>query len=300
MSVTKKKIDKNVQTRVAFMKGVKTITNDVKEVYDNYNEEEHLEFLQGSLEYINIQLERIRIIQDNVIDMVAEDRVEYEVMEMINFEQYVNKELLVLKKFIDKHCQSKDDHVSLSPVSSSECTRVMKLPKLEIKPFKGDPTTWQSFYDSFDCAVHRNESLSGVQKMNYLMNLLVGQVAESVKGLTLSNDNYEIALNILKERYGDNQVVISAHMNNLLSMDPVKSISDVKSLRKLCDIIKSQIRGLNCIGIEAKNYGPLLIPVVLSKVPDEIKLVVSRKFGKDIWDAENFLGTFESELHTST
>ena len=76
----------------------------------------------------------------------------------------------------------------------------------------------------------------------------------------------------------------------------MKSISDGKSLRKLCDIIKSQIRGLNCIGIEAKNHGPLLIPVVLSKVPDEIKLVLSRKFGKDIWDAENFLETFESDV----
>lgn len=67
-------------------------------------------------------------------------------------------------------------------------------------------------------------------------------------------------------------------------------------MRKLCDLVKAQIRGLNCVGVEAKNYGPLLIPVVLSKIPDEIKLIVSRKFGKDIWDAELIMQTIESEL----
>ena len=51
--------------------------------------------------------------------------------------------------------------------------------------------------------------------------------------------------------------------------------------------------------IEAKNFGPLLIPVVLSKIPDEIKLIISRKFGKDVWNAEMILEILETELQAS-
>ena len=56
------------------------------------------------------------------------------------------------------------------------------------------------------------------------------------------NDNYLIALDLLKERFGDNQAIISAHMNKLLSVDRVKNISDTKGLRKLTDVVKSQVR----------------------------------------------------------
>ena len=48
--------------------------------------------------------------------------------------------------------------------------------------------------------------------------------------------------------------------------------------------------------IVAKNYGPLLIPVILTKIPDDIKLIISRKFGKNIWNAEPILEELESEL----
>ena len=66
---------------------------------------------------------------------------------------------------------------------------------------------------TLDCAVHQNESLSNVQKMNYLINFVEGQAAETIKGLYLKNDNYLIALDLLKERFGDDQYIISAHIN---------------------------------------------------------------------------------------
>ena len=167
---------------------------------------------------------------------------------------------------------------------------------MEIGSFSGDRTRWRTFYDSFVYAVHDNNSLPPIQKINYLINLLKGEAAETVKGLTLKNENYENSLDLLKERFGDSQVIISADMNNLLLLSPVRNITDVKSLRKLCDLVKSQIRGLESINIQARNYGPLLIPVILSKLPDEIKLIISHKFGNNIWDAEKVLETLEHEL----
>ena len=47
-----------------------------------------------------------------------------------------------------------------------------KLPKLELKKFYGNHIDWYPFWESFESAVHRNSSLSGVDKFNYLKSLL--------------------------------------------------------------------------------------------------------------------------------
>lgn len=43
-----------------------------------------------------------------------------------------------------------------------------KLPKLTMPTFAGDILQWQTFWDSFESAVHDNSSLSDVEKFNYL------------------------------------------------------------------------------------------------------------------------------------
>ena len=263
-----KKTQKKIATRTAFINVVKNTVEDLKIIYSDYEHERHYEELLSCQELIIAQVRKFNIIQEEIIDLVNEDVVEYEIREGFNFEQFINKEIIILNRFLKKHSSNE----AATTVSSSSAYLSMKLPKLEIKKFKGDPTMWQSFHDSFDCAVHQNESLSNIQKMNYLINFVEGQAAETIKGLSLKNDNYLIALDLLKERFGDDQAIISAHMSKLLSVERVKNISDTKGLRKLTDVVKSQIRGLNSVGIEAKNFGPLLIPVVFSKIPDEIKL----------------------------
>ncbi|XP_057299451.1 uncharacterized protein LOC130630070 [Hydractinia symbiolongicarpus] len=67
-------------------------------------------------------------------------------------------------------------------------------------------------------------------------------------------------------------------------------------MRKLYDLIESQVRSLKALGFKAENYGPMLIPVVLSKLPNDIKLMISRKFDEDIWDAEAVLKILRKEI----
>lgn len=208
-----KKLKKKIVVRDAIITGVKSMIGDVNYIYDNYSEEN----LESILQSIKTQSEKLDAMNEQIIELSPEDKIEKEVLETMTFEQFVNREVILLTKFIKK-C-SKNDSVSVSSSSSeTDHFSTMKLPKLEVKSFNGDPTTWQSFYDSFSCAVHENKSLSNVQKMNYLINFVQGSAAETIKGLALKNDNYEIALNMLKERYGDDQVIISAHMNTLLNM----------------------------------------------------------------------------------
>ena len=63
----------------------------------------------------------------------------------------------------------------------------------------------------------------------------------------------------------------------------------VSQLRNLYDKINVQVRGLHALGISSEQYGALLIPVIMTRLPTEISLEVSRKTEEDIWQFEKKL-----------
>ena len=99
----------------------------------------------------------------------------------------------------------------------------VELPKLELKKFDGDHSKWISFWDSFEASVHKNESLTAIDKFNYLNSLLERSAAEAISGLSLGASNYEEAIDILKARFGNKQQIISRHMEVLLNLESVTS-----------------------------------------------------------------------------
>ena len=61
--------------------------------------------------------------------------------------------------------------------------------------------------------------------------------------------------------------------------------------------ITIQKRSLENLDITANMYGPLLIPVILSKFPDEFNLILSREFNdKDYWDITPLLDILKKEI----
>ena len=71
--------------------------------------------------------------------------------------------------------------------------------------------------------------------MNYLKSLVEGPAAASIKGLPLSSENYNSARKILEENYGNKQLIISSHMDNLLKLAVISSVNDVKGIRQMYD-----------------------------------------------------------------
>ena len=43
-------------------------------------------------------------------------------------------------------------------------------------------------------------------------------------------------------------------------------------------------------------YGLMLIPVVMSKLPEYFKLTTTQKFGQDLWDIKLILESFKNKL----
>ena len=138
--------------------------------------------------------------------------------------------------------------------------------------------------------------ISDVDKFNYLKGCLKGESLSAVSGLTLSSENYEKAVGILKDRFGNEQVLISAHMESLLRIKKITSRDNVKGLRMLYNHVESCVRNLKSLKLDTSGYGSLLIPILKDRLPDEIAMIISRKFGEQIWTLDKVMEHFNSEL----
>ena len=176
-----------------------------------------------------------------------------------------------LKKFME----TKSDEETTRTESSSRTG--VKLRKFEIKRFSGDSLEWETFKETFETAIEHNKNLKKIEKFTYLRGYLEGTALQAIDGFPLTNDNYSNVWNILKERYGNPQLITSCHINNLIE---AVSGSNVKDLRDLFDKIKISVRALKTTGIHEDQVRLLLIPAVLKKLPNVIRLQISRRLGK--------------------
>ena len=184
----------------------------------------------------------------------------------------------------------------VQPGSTTMKTPKVKLPKLTLRKFSGDPTAWIPFWDSYESAIHQNPDLSDIDKFNYLQSLVEHSAAEAIAGLTLSSSNYAEAITVLKKRFGNKQQLINKHMEALLSLPAVTSVYELRNLRQLYDKVESHVQSLKSIGIAASSYGNLLASILMKKIPSDLCLIVSRETVEDNWDLDSLLKVLEKEI----
>ena len=119
--------------------------------------------------------------------------------------------------------------------------------------------------------------------MEYLKTQCEGPAYQAIAGLELSDANHQIAVDILKGRFGQRQTILNSHIDALLKLDPVKS-GDVIELMKFYDAIEIHCRGLQPLGVDPKAYGTVLVNLLLQKLPEEVQLIISRKLNEEYKD----------------
>lgn len=141
--------------------------------------------------------------------------------------------------------------------------------------------------------IHSNANLTDVQKFTYLKSQLEGTAARVVEGFAMTNANYVRAIELLKERFGKQQKITHATMQALIKL-PAPS-SKVSSLRNFFDKMETYIRSLEAIGQCQESYGNLLVPVVLEKMPGEIRKQLARENGDNDWVLADLLRAINRE-----
>ena len=153
----------------------------------------------------------------------------------------------------------------------------MRLPKLEIPKFCGDAKKLPEFLDSYEAAINKSNLLY-VENFNYLKTLVTGEATNAILGLSLTNDNYGEAINILKDRFGNK-----------------RSLS-----YRICELnahreVELNVRSLVTLGVAVESFGTLVSTVVIDKLTPNIKLLIARHI-KDTWNLTKILQLLNEEL----
>ena len=147
--------------------------------------------------------------------MEEEDDFEQEEDLQTNFAIYFKKLLFSINKCLQKNSTQQENS---SVAAASQRQNNIRLPKLSIEPFDGDPRHLLEFWDSFRYSVYEIDSISNVEKMTYLKGLQKGDAASCISVFKITDENYKTLVNLLKERYNNKQLIVSSHMANLLNL----------------------------------------------------------------------------------
>lgn len=106
----------------------------------------------------------------------------------------------------------------------------------------------------------------------------------------MSSEDYQEAVKILKGRFRNESPNISFHGVSI-KMNTIASRGNIK-LKMQYNHVEKCVSNLKFLKIDTSGCGSLLIPVL-----DEIKMSISRKFGKEFWTLDyKVMEYFNSEL----
>ena len=101
---------------------------------------------------------------------------------------------------------------------------------------------------------------------------------------------------MLKKRFGCKQQIVDKHLEALFNVDPVTGGHNVRALQRLFDAVTSHIRSLQALEVQPTTYASIFCPRLLNKIPNDMKLIVTRTLTDDGWNLNALLTAIEQEL----
>ncbi|XP_018364596.1 PREDICTED: uncharacterized protein LOC108762191 [Trachymyrmex cornetzi] len=139
------------------------------------------------------------------------------------------------------------------------------LPTIDLPKFDGNYERWVPFRDLFESLIATNSVLTAVQKLYYLRSALTGEAAKIIASLEITNDNYVIAWELLKNRYENKRLIVQYLIQALLDLASINKES-YSDLRQLVDNASQHIQTLTKLEQPVASWGTLLIHIILPKV----------------------------------
>ena len=209
-------------------------------------------------------MKKIAILDNKIFDLLEQNDAEIELSNTL----VRNDRIFGLIAYIEE-ASNKNENNEVSLISNSSSTSnnnvdevMCKLPKLVIKEFDGSVLNWQTFWDQFESTIYSKTNISSIDKFSYLTLLLCKSAYGTIFSLAPTNENYLEAAQLLKNRYGNPQLLINTHMEQFVELDKIEKRNDIFRLRMLYNKDEISIRNLKLLNIEPSAYGSLLIYVL--------------------------------------
>ena len=85
-------------------------------------------------------------------------------------------------------------------------------------------------------------------------------------------------------------------MNELLNARPVFNESDTARLRGLYDFVEAKYRALQPLNVDKRTYSEIVVPMLLERIPDSIRLTITREKQYLEWTLKDLLDSLMTEV----
>lgn len=97
------------------------------------------------------------------------------------------------------------------------------FPEIKLPGFTVERNTWMTFINLFDSWFTKNTALSDIMQFKYQLSILSGEPLNLIRSLNLTEDNYTIVNNFLKECYHKNRWLSLLHLQKTNIKEPRSS-----------------------------------------------------------------------------
>ncbi len=281
---------------------VTKLLDTAQRILEDYDETRKDSLMQTKIT-LTEKMETLRRLDDTILDLVSaeedgEATIAAEIDESEKIKADIRGVVLAIEEKLRENLANTAPPTSQTVPSPPPKTEKAKarLPKLEVKKFTGRFHEWQEFWDSYRSAIHSNDSLSDVDKFSYLRGLVEGPAKACIAGFALTEANYNAAIELLERRFGKKIAIERAHISELLNVQPVYGDREPRRLRTLYDKVESHYRGLVAIGVDERTYSGIVVPSILGKLPDTLRLTITRGEEYLEWSLGNLLGALLKEV----
>lgn len=204
-----------------------------------------------------------------------------------NMEAYMDVETNIMQALAKSN-------TTLAPAPNASSPQI-QLPKINIPKFDGEYGKWPTFKDLFEKVVH-SQKISAVQKMWYLKTNLIGEAERLIRHLSLTDNNYDTAWTILKDRFSNKRVLTATLIQQMLDIPNVAS--DAKAIKDFHDIVQENLAAISNMEVDTTNWDPLLLQLLVKKLDRHTHGLyeASIKNPRELQSIKNFLKFLEQRF----
>ena len=245
-------------------------------------------FCKKQVNEIESEIAEVKDFDTKIVDFMASHSIE------LSDESFYNDELDSQAMYsvdvgieLDKYYNILSSNIPTSDSSTDKLLEVLnrlnfnegKPPPLECGTFTGkekDKFAFHSFLTQFNNVIGSRKNLSDATKQTYLYGYLKDYALKIVKHLTISDENYHLALQLLKQEFLDIDYIIDETYKNILKAAPsVDFDPEFTSVRMYLNEIRSYLHELKIYKVdllEENTAGHSLIShVVFNKLPPVLR-----------------------------
>ena len=146
--------------------------------------------------------------------------------------------------------------------------------------FNGEWQQWTTFIGLFETMIDANPYLAPIQKMQYLLNYTKGEARESIEHIMPTNENYAIALDILRRRYNNERKICDAYVAKILDLPRMENRS-AAGILNIYNVLTMALHGLQRANFQTESWAPMVVACVTRKLDEDSR----QKFEEALTDS---------------